>query len=88
MPALPASAPEPELGDYRLTALGDETEFLVERLTERGWQPQAEIWADGDGFVVAHSVMPPDARSMERFGRFATPELAMERFARWASTGE
>ncbi|SDY82788.1 hypothetical protein [Herbiconiux ginsengi] len=88
MSALPASASDPALGDYRLLALGDEAEFLVERLTERGWQPQAEIWADGDGFVVAHSVMPPDARSMERFGRFPTPELAMQRFAHWARTGE
>ncbi|WP_382308341.1 hypothetical protein [Herbiconiux sp. UC225_62] len=88
MPALSASAPDPALGDYRLRALGDGAEFLVERLTERGWQPQAEIWADGDGFVVAHSVMPPDARSMERLGRFGTPEEAMARFARWARTGE
>jgi hypothetical protein len=80
----PAAAP----GDYRLRPFGGADEFLVERLTERGWQPQAEIWADGDQFVVAHSVMPPDARSMERLGRFATPELAMARFAHWARTGE
>jgi hypothetical protein len=81
---LPASAQS----DYRLRALSGDTEFVVERLTVRGWQPQAEIWADGDEFVVAHSVMPPDARSMERLGRFSSPELAMQRFAHWARTGE